>query len=361
MVTEVKLQYVRWLMKNGKNAAAQQQIDSIDKKQQSDEVTTLRLLLAAQLGTLTQMITAYNRDTTTAPPLSILTSVASQLRVAGDSTSSRAILEYVFEQKFEQQQLASEDYLALAEARLATNDLPGALDLLRRITLTGDLYANLDAAASLLVKTGHTAEALPMLTKLANGVPWDTSYRMRLGEAQAALKQDAAPATLASVVANRNAEYATRVESALALQPLSDSPPNLGSAELAVLASKAPKTEDAAQPYFVYARISVAANAGASQRLALLTDAALVSPDSLQEWLRLQVFESCVANKKYEFANAVIQPLLTSQPWMRAASSEPDADSEDAQMNEADTVSAAAGPPSPTRTQRRQPTRSPRR
>jgi len=336
-VTPVKLQYVRWLMKNGKNAEAQQALDHMcTRKQPCGDVTKLQLLLAARLGTLTQTIAGYEKDTATAPSLDVMSSVASELRVAGDSAGSRAILEYMFEQKFAQQQLQTPDYLALAEARLATNDLPGALDLLHRMTLQGDLYANLDAAASLLVKTGHNAEALPLLTKLANGVPWDASYRLRLGEAQAALKQDGAAASLTTVAANSNVAYSARAEAASALRPLGTTVQNLGSVELTLLAAGTPTAQQAGQPYFVYARIAAATAVPAPQQIALYQGALLVAPESLRDWLRLQIFEAGVVSGKYELANAAIQPVLASQPWMRSMPNEPTDDGETAEMDDAD-------------------------
>jgi transcriptional regulator with XRE-family HTH domain len=340
-VTPVKLAYVRWLMKSGKNAAAQQVLDSIGKKQQSGDVTVLQLLLAARLGKLQGIIAGYEKDSAAAPSFSTLSEVANQLRVAKDWANSRAILEYVFEQKLEQQQLQQTDYLALAEARLNTNDLPGALDLLHRLTMQGDLYANLDAAASLLIKTGHTAEALPLLTKLANGVPWNASYRLRLGEAQAAIKLDGAAASLAVVAANPNAAYSARAEAAMALHPLGAPVREWGSAELAVLAGGTPTAQQAAQPYFVYARMAAATGVPAAQKITLLEGAMLIAPDSLRDWLRLQIFEAGVASGKYDVANAAIQPLLASQPWMRSVPSEPAVESESAEMNDADAAATA--------------------
>jgi tetratricopeptide (TPR) repeat protein len=352
VVTQIKLQYAHWLMKSGKNSAAEQVVETIGKKQQSSDVTSVRLVLAARLGKLAGMITAYKQDSTAAPSLGTLANVANQLRVDGDFASDRAILEYVFEQKLEQQQLGPTDYLALAEARLKTNDLPGALDLLKRLTQQDDLYANLDAAASLLMKTGHTAEALPMLTKLANGVPWDASYKLRLGKAQAALKQDGASSSLVAVAKNSNAAYSLRAEAALALQPLDKDPQELESAELTMLAAGTPAPAQAAQPYFVYAQMKAAAALPAAQQISLLEGAAMVAPESLLDWLRLQMFEAFMATGKFEQANAAMQPMLASQPWIRATPSDTNVETEAEQMNEADAdnstpanTSAASAPP----------------
>jgi transcriptional regulator with XRE-family HTH domain len=342
-VAQMKLDYVRWLMKNGKNAAAEQVLESIGKKQQSGDYVTLELLLAARQGKLAAAISSYEKDSTTAPALSTLSAVASELRVDGDFANSRTILEYVFEQKLEQQQLQTADYLALAEARLKTNDLPGALDLLQRMTLQGDLYANLDAAARLLTTTGHTAEALPMLTKLANGAPWDENYRLRLGEAQATVKESDAATSLASVAANGNASYSARAEASTALHLQGAAAKDLGSAELTLLAAStatAAQAAQAEQPYFVYARMAAAVPS--PQQITLLEGALLAAPEPMREWLRLQIFDAAMASRKYDLANAAIQPVLVSEPWMRQAASEPADNGETAEMNDADATTSAA-------------------
>jgi tetratricopeptide (TPR) repeat protein len=83
-----------------------------------------------------------------------------------------------------------------------------------------------------------------------------------------------------------------------------------------------------------------------AQQIPLLEEAALVAPENLLDWLRLQVFEACVADGKYEMANAVLKPLLASQPWMRATTDGVTVDIEDEQMNEADAqVSTPADAP----------------
>jgi hypothetical protein len=128
----------------------------------------------------------------------------------------------------------------------------------------------------------------------------------------------------------------------MAIQPLSTAPRDLGSVELTLLSSGTPTPLQAAQPYFVYARIKAAATIPPAQQIPLLQSAVLVAPDSMIDRLRLQIFEASVAAGKYDLANTAIQPVLASQPWVRSIPAASDTDSEDAEMNEADTTDTVA-------------------
>ena len=339
-VAQVQVRYIRWLLKNGKTAQAQTVMNGLPKSAQvSGEVQALRIQLAAKLSQLTALVAIYQQDATQAPSLDSIGIAANQLRMAGDHADSRMLLEYVFQQKLQQQALVATDYLALAEERLATNDIAGALDLLNRMTFQGDLYENLDSAASLLMNTGHPAEALPLLTRLAKGVPWGQHYALRLAQAQLALKQNAAATPeLIAVASTKNAGYVTRVEAAQALH-VAGSPHPFDSAELTLLAGGTATPEQANQPYFVYARIEAAGTALVAQRGDLYRAALLVAPDSIHDWLRLQVFDSAMAAKDYKQASVAIEPLIASNAWMRAATA-PAEDNTDSMDATTDTAAA---------------------
>ena len=192
-VVSIQTRYLKWMLQQDQVAEAQHLLESIPATQrEGTELEKITLLLAARQSRLPQLLASYKDDPTSAPsPGCYSSGVANQLRLKNDNANSRLLLEYVFQQKTSLQELAAADYLALAEARLATNDVPGALDLLHRLTLQGDLYENLNSAAELLMKTGHVAEALPMLAKLSKGTPWDQDYQRQLGEALLEAKQTA--------------------------------------------------------------------------------------------------------------------------------------------------------------------------
>lgn len=322
----IQTQYIQWLLANQRTADAQRTFDSIPANQrQTDALQVIAVLLAAKQSRVPALLAAYANDLATAPSLSALAQGANRLRAGKDNQNARLVLEYVFDQKLRAQLLSAPDYLGLAEARINTGDILGAMDLLTRLMLQGNLYENLDSAASLLVRTGHTAEALPLLKKLAAGVPWNTEYHLRLGEAQLALKQasDAAN-TLSSIAQSDQAPYATRASAATRLHGAGN-PPQMKSAELSLLASGSANPQEVDQAYFVYARILASTSQPVQQRAAILRAAIELAPASMLEWLRLCIFQAEAAQNHYELAQVAIAPVLASHggPMFFAAQPRP--------------------------------------
>ena len=315
----VQTTYLHWLLDHNRVADAATLFDSIPVSQRSSpELEALAVLLAARQGRLSALLDDYTTDPATEPTLDTLSNVANTLHLQKDFANSRLLLEYLFQQKLQQQALADTDYLALAEARIATNDIPGALDLLHRITLQGDLYKNLDSAAALLERTGHTAEALPLLTKLANGTPWNAVYRLRLGEAQLALQQPQAVQSLTTVASGDDAPYSVRAAAAQALHNLSGVK-QLNSEELTLLANAAPAPPPVTQPYFIYIRIAAASAAPPAQRVPILRAAIAFAPDSLLNGLRLQLFQAEIVQGHFAQASVAISTVLATNPSLRTA------------------------------------------
>ena len=308
---EIQIQYIRWLLRNQRTAEAQRVFDSIESSQRQTQVfQEIEILLAAKQGRIASLLARYQDDPLTAPPLFVLSGAANTLRLSGDQENARAVLEYAFDQKLRSQTLSAPDYLGLAEAHLNTGDVAGARDLLQRLILQGDLYENLDSAASLLVRTGHTAEALPFLKKLAAGVPWSADYRLRLGQAQLALKQltDSGD-ILDHLASDDHATYAIRAVAAGALHDTRASS-KVNSSELALLASGAATPKQAAEPYFVYAQILAASNASPQQSVVMLRAAVQSAPSSMLNWLRVRIFQAEAAQNDYERARTAISPVL---------------------------------------------------
>jgi hypothetical protein len=149
-------------------------------------------------------------------------------------------------------------------------------------------WTNTDEAARLLESTGHDAEAVPFLQSLAASVPWNTSYRMRLAEAQLKLSDPSAAAdSLHAITRSADAPYDLRVQAAEHLAALSSSgsvqPPNAPATELSLLTSVPHPTPAAArQPYFAAARVAAAAAPGLAKadRAALLHEAIAIAPEA---------------------------------------------------------------------------------
>ena len=298
-LNSVRRELLNSYLENHEDAAAQALFDSLpDKQQTSNDFADVRILLAARAGRLDALLARYRAAPETAPSPEILSSTANALatRVPADPVNARALLEFVFDLKQLDHTLIPTDFLALAESRIKTGDLAGALTLLRRLTLQapptpaiyqGDTipnpYANTDSAAALLEHNQHPAEAIPFLESLVQSVPWDASYRFRLAQAQLASNaRDKAQANLIGVARDAAASYNLRVQAARALAPLVSQSPELGSRELNLVAH--PSTPAAArQPYFAEARIaSAGASATASSdREALLREAVAIAPTGL--------------------------------------------------------------------------------
>ena len=107
----------------------------------------------------------------------------------------------------------------------------------------------------------HPAEAIPFLEMLVKSVPWDATYKLRLAEAQSKAEQPDSKFlwSLDSIARDASAPYGTRLKAAADLAQLSPAATfgagNLGSKELDFIAHPTNPT-DAAQPYFVPARIA---------------------------------------------------------------------------------------------------------
>jgi hypothetical protein len=282
-----------------------------------------RVVLAVRSGHLQPLLDAWREQPDKVPTNDQFNSILYQLRKATPAytpnlAAIRPLEEFVFSRKQLNHALHPTDFLALAQTRLDTNDLPGALELLHRLTLQPtssyengavsfpgsranpaeeegyqsefavvesseptpelNLYRNTDYAAALLEDTHHDKEAVPFLTALVAAVPWDSAYRLRLAEAELKSADNAKASGLLAAVARDNAApYATRVQAAKDLAP--SSPSDLGSAELTLLAANPhPAPAAARQPYFSAARLAATSAAARPDQVALLHEVLAIAP-----------------------------------------------------------------------------------
>ena len=317
------VRWIRYLIRTEQYQAAAATIAALPKETRDAQAATLvplDLRVAAQLGTLDSMLTAYRAHPQTAPAPEVLRNAARQLFDAGDKQSARKILELVFAREIEGHNLVAANFLGLAEIRLAAGDTPGALDLLRRlVVVVGNPFENLDPAASLLEKTGHNGEAVEFLDQLVRSAPWEPSYRLRRAKATLAAKDPAAAqaatqaqASLASIASSPSTPYDLRLKAAVALasRPHSD----LGSGELNLLAGPAAALTTAAVDkfYFYDARLRAAQNVGdAKMKMQLLSHCVIDFPR--RDEARIPLFQSAVAAQSNEYALGVMEPLFQTQ------------------------------------------------
>ena len=276
------------------------------------QLTPVELRIAAHLGTLDATITSYRADEENAPAAETLRQVAEELRKAGDQPSARKILEFVFAREIDERHLVASSFLGLAEIRLANGDLPGAMDLLRRLNMVvGDPFTNLEPAAALLWKTGHAAEAAQFLAQLVNATPWDLSAKAQLAKDRIAARIDvpAAQQELARIASNTAASYMVRVESALgmATRPVGA---NLGSQELNLLAAGPQRAAIIpVQPAYSYiSRLSVAQSTADSRaKLGLL--AATIADYPSRQTAKYLFFEAAAEQHDDALALATLEQL----------------------------------------------------
>ena len=326
--------YATWLLEQRRTADAATLLGSVAlSERRTDQFARLDILLAVRQSRLTALLDGFRADPDNAPSLSILSSIANSLRLHDDDADSRALLEFVFARKLALQQLDDFDFLALAQARLDTGDLTGALDLLHRFTQRGEFYANLDAASSLLERTHHAAEALAFLQPLARGNPWDANAQLRLAAAELAAHQSNAPTTLTAIASSTQTPYATRALAAIALHATGELE-QFDSAELTQLAANRPTV----QSHFAYASLVAARTAAPAQVTPLLRSALLVAPDALSDIIRLRLFQAEVSLANFEAAHLAIAPVLDSHSYLRFAPNPQSSDVNDVSDNTADTA-----------------------
>ena len=328
-----QVRWIAYLIRTKQYAPAAEAIAALSKgtrEAQAAALVPLDLQVAARLGTLDSKIAGYRAQPQSTPASNLLRNAARQLFEAGDKQSARRILEFVFAREIDEHQLNAANFLGLAEIRLASEDTPGALDLLRRlVAAVGNPFENLDPAAALLEKTGHNAEAIEFLDQLVKSAPWDPSYCLRLAKARLAAGQDA-PASqgaLGSVASGASVPYDLRIKAAAALSGRAHA--DLGSGELNLLAGNAATISPTAADkfYFSEARIKAAQNAANSQtRLQLLSRCVIDFPR--RDEARVSLFQVAASMHADEFAIEVLGPLLRTQFTGSPARSTPDSEDE---------------------------------
>ena len=277
------------------------------------ELIPLKIRIAAQGNRLDATLEGFRSDPEKAPPLEDLRNAAAVLRKVGDNVSARRVLEFVYSREIEQHNLTPANFLGLAEVRLQSGDLSQAMVLLRRMALvSGEPFVNLNAAAELLVKTGHPAEAPEFLAARVKAAPWDGEARLRLAQAQIAANREheLSLKLLASVAALRETPYETRAAAAVSLASLKAGELTSGSSELDLLASGGPKDAAAAErPWFYQARLEAAERVSdLTARIRLLLDALAINPEA--DSPRVSLFQNALSTGQYQLALSAMEPLL---------------------------------------------------
>ncbi len=288
-----RLSWIEYLLDTKQTEAARTELEALAAKpgeEFGESLATLEIRIAAQGGRMAQLVERYRREPEKAPALDSLLRIATGLEPREEA---RRLLEYVYSRQLDERNFTAANFLGLAELRLEEGNTEAAVTLLRRMTVVADEpFQDLEAAADLLNKTGHKAEARPFLEARVKAVPWDFGARVKLGDASVA----SAPA----------AAYDLRAQAAT-LKPAGKS----GSAELDLLAGGTIVPAAAEQPYFTYARVKAAETAGdAGTRIRLLLGAIAVDPDT--NAARLPLVRLALANARYQLALSAMEPVFES-------------------------------------------------
>jgi cellulose synthase operon protein C len=330
-----QVRWIMYLLRTKQDPLAADAIAALSKETREGNLAALvplDLQVSAKLGTLDTKIAGYRAEPQTTPAPNLLRNAARKLFEAGDKQSARKILEFVFASEIAEHQLNASNFLGLAEIRLASGDIPAALELLHRLVVAvGNPFENLDPAAALLEKTGHQVEAIEFLDQLVKSVLWDPSYRLRLAKARLAAGQDAVASeqSLASIASGASVPYDIRIKAASALSGRAHG--ELGSGELNLMAGKSALISPTAAEkfYFYESRIKAAQDGADSQtKVQLLYHCVIDFPR--RDEARVPLFEAAVSMHSDEFAIGVLQPLLQTQFLGRAHRST--ADSEDSEI-----------------------------
>lgn len=305
------------------------------------------LRIAAAQGMLNPVLAGYKADPEHAPAFELLRATADSIEKSGQKPAAEKILEFAYSREIERHNLNATNFLGLAEIRLNAGDSKDALDQLNRLVLVvGGPFENLEAAAALLEKTGHPAEAVAFLQQLVRANPWGLEYRLRLDRAQIAAERDpeAARKDLAGIAATGDATYALRAEAAIALAG-SGVTASLGSEELKLLAAGGSISPDRAdKPFFTRARLAAASQPLSDRKKIDLLRAILDdSPNS--DPARIQMLHAAAAVHEYQLAYSTVQPLLQSRLFAPASGNAEQTNAEQTNGNaEAPAVNTAATP-----------------
>ncbi len=318
IVRDWQLHWIENLITTKQYQRSQQVLDGLmsqSSDEQKQQLVPVQIRLAALTNALDPLLDSYRGDTSKMPSTEVLRAAASALMSAGNKASAQKILEIVFNREIEEHNLNAANLLGLAEIRLDRNDLAGAMTLLRRMTLViGEPFQNHEAAAALLERKGHSAEAAQFRAELAKAVPWDLAAKERLAESEISggSEQFAGLKDLSDVASSSMAPYAVRVTSAKAfarLRGTAEAAFKGGSGELDLLSSKqSPDALAAEKPFYFEARLKAAsASTDPEVRIRLLRSALEFFP--ILDSARPPLFRAAMQQNKYQLAVSAMEPL----------------------------------------------------
>jgi tetratricopeptide (TPR) repeat protein len=314
-----RLARIRTLITVGAGQAADEQLRALPsrvREAQPGDALALEVQAAALLHTLGPALDRC-RSNTSPVVIEALTNAATALRGRHQDEAARQVMEFVYLRQLDNGELSAPILLGLAEIRLAQQDVPAALVLLRRLTLVvGDPFDQLAASGALLERFNHANEALEFRRARVTAVPWDADAGIDLARAQlsAGVDTDAAKRGLATLAHDAAAPYGTRVRAANALRAFGGVPVDRAATEIDVLSGTSVLSSvAAARPMFVEARLAAAGpGAPSDARRRLLLGALAISPS--HAGIRVPLFKAELAVGRSSDAVEAIRPIIDRDP-----------------------------------------------
>jgi predicted Zn-dependent protease len=300
------------LLDEKKYAAARAELAHVsEEKRKTSQWLNAELRLDEGDGVLAGSVAQWKKHPETAPASNDLRNSVRSLA----EPSKRIVLRFVYERAVEGRELTAPNFLGLAAIDLDEGDASGAVTLLRRLAIvSGDAYADMDSAASLLETRGRSSDAIQFLQPLVDAFPWEASYKVRFAKASLEAKENAqqAVAMLAGVASDPKARYAERLAASKALRGQNAAATATGSAELDILVrGGCPSAEQTARPFFVDARIAAAACAADDKtRASILAPAMATAPAN--DAVRLAYVWAAFGSGQDARALVAAEPILSS-------------------------------------------------
>jgi tetratricopeptide (TPR) repeat protein len=322
------------LLDEKKYAAARAELAHIpEEKRRSSQWLNAELRLDEADGLLAVSVAQWKKHPETAPASRDLFVAVQYL----GEPAKRIVLRFDYERALEGRELTAPNFLGLAAIDLDEGDVPGAITLLRRLTMISEnAYSDMDSAAILLETRDRSPEAIQFLQPLVDAFPWEASYKVRF--AKAALVGNAhaqqAVAILAGVAADPKAKFGDRLAASKALRGQNAAATATGSAELDILVrGGCPSAEQAARPFFVDARIAAATCAADDKtRENILAPAMAIAPAN--DAVRLAYVWAAFGSGQDSRALVAAEPILSGNTasygprFSQGADSSGDQDSE---------------------------------
>ena len=286
--TQARIAYANYLNRQGRVQEARRVVNEIEPK--AERPAALLLELAATTGRLAEVFGQYDAATLAVPAGEQMLTVASSLALAGHSDLALQIREYEYQRELQTGSAPASAYLGLAQVRIEQKRTSEGLALLRDVSLgVGAPFENLASAAALLDKAGLKREAAEYAREWRTAEPWNAEAILAFG------RLTADKALLESLRKSDRTPYSLRAQAAGALRDLRGA--ITGATELDLLTQQTISPQEAAQPFFVLARLRAAQlTPDAATRMRLYLEAIALKP-SLSEQ-RLALAEAAFLSKQ---------------------------------------------------------------